>query len=95
MAYVLWEGDLKLLAAAFGLTQEQLLDGVPTLQSFSAMVKERPAATRTKTPDLAAAFVEHHAQWLHINSAIYWHVLPSLDITGAHMLSDMRASSLW
>ena len=91
MAYILWERDITLLAAAFGLGTEQLTDSVPTLQSYTAMLKERPATTRGKAEDVTAAFAMHHAQWLQFNTAIYWHVLPSLDITGAHMLSDMRA----
>ena len=90
-AYILWERDLKLLAAAFGLTTEQLMDSVPTLESYQQMMQSRPAVTRVKAADIAAAFNAHLKRWLQINCAIYWHVLPSLDIAGPHMLSDMRA----
>eukprot|EP00325_Prymnesiales_sp_UTEX-LB-985_P004857 CAMPEP_0174711658 /NCGR_PEP_ID=MMETSP1094-20130205/12908_1 /TAXON_ID=156173 /ORGANISM="Chrysochromulina brevifilum, Strain UTEX LB 985" /LENGTH=51 /DNA_ID=CAMNT_0015910625 /DNA_START=97 /DNA_END=249 /DNA_ORIENTATION=+ len=51
MAYVLWERDIKLLAAAFGLTLEQLLESVPTLESYHRMLQDRPAVTRVKSAD--------------------------------------------
>ena len=61
MAYILWERDITLLAAAFGLGTEQLTDSVPTLQSYTAMLKERPEKNVIEVTDKRGDFVLWHA----------------------------------
>ena len=91
MQHFLWEQSIVKLAAAFGLTPEHLLEDAPTLTSYTAQMAARPASTRAKVTVTEDMFNQHLLDWMAVNSAIYWHVLPSLDISGTHLLSDTRA----
>ena len=87
MQYVKWELDVALLAAAFGISKEHIVSGVPTLSAYQDMVKHRPG-TRTEARAIEVQYVEYRTKWQVINTAIYWHVRPSLVIDGVHFLAD-------
>ena len=89
MDWMLWEKDVVLLAAAFGILKEGLLESAPTLASFQSQLQV--AGTRATAAKIEVDFNAALARWQAVNTAIYWHVLASLKIEGAHFLSDMRA----
>ena len=90
MQYVKWEQDISLLAAAFGIPKAQLAEGVLSFSAYQEMLKQRPG-TRSETKAVEAQYVEYKARWQTVNTALYWHVRPSLDIDGVHFLADSRA----
>ena len=78
------------IAAAFGIPKAQLAEGVLSFSAYQEMLKQRPG-TRSETKAVEAQYVEYKARWQTVNTALYWHVRPSLDIDGVHFLADSRA----
>ena len=86
-----WKAGVRQLHAAFGVTESRLARAV---EYFSTL---RIVATSTGIDgpgaisiERAAVLDEQLAAWQRINTAIYWHVLPSDDISTAHKLHDQR-----
>ena len=90
LAYHKWWSAVRKLLAAFGLSAD-CVEGVapPELcvsseegvspSTPSSYDEWRPAGQRVLT-------VAERDAWLAVNTAIYWHLLPSLDIDGARVL---------
>ena len=89
-----WWSAVRKLLAAFDLPPDCIAEEAPgevcvpdvdsvTSPSSSPYQEWAPADTRVFT-------VAERDAWLACNTAIYWHVHPSLDIDGAHYLQDDR-----
>ena len=100
MSHFEWYDAVLKLATAFGLSPTDLTDALSadplSVSSFSpsapgcspmtAVVAVRSAGGRVTW--LAPAEL---ARWQAVNTALYWHVLPSLDLAGPSSLSDQHA----
>ena len=77
-----WRRGITLLCNAFGITTEQLYAHAPIPPKPTSQV-----VTRQEEAKFQAA-VNEYAQWVTIDTALYWHVLPSLDLRGVNMERD-------
>ena len=84
--YLEFESELLKLARMLGITMEQLLNRQPP-DVKAATVVTKSADEPARESELARLELAR-VHWLRINTAIYWHVLPMLDLAG-----DM--SSIW
>ena len=82
--FLQWRRDVHRLAQAFGLTIEQLSEPPPE-NAIPQLVKGEGVQTRT-----ASEQARIRQKWLSINTAIYWHVEPSLDLSGPDQARDVR-----
>ena len=90
--FVEWRRGVVQLAAALGVTEAQLNNMEPPI------VRSTPRATRQGEDPVKVEEMreqQHQSQtalahWQRINTAIYWHVLPSIDIRGVNMRRDRR-----
>ena len=88
-----WRRDVNRLLAAFGLQPSAVLEEQPQIHVASPPSRTYPN-TRIKTESdaadeqLVADQTDKVARWQRVNTAIYWHVLPSIEIDGAHFLDD-------
>ena len=91
-SYLKWWDAVKKLLAAFRLTPDALNEHPPlefNASSFDSSVSfgDSPSYVayepRVVTP-------EQREAWINVNTAIHWHVVPSLNIDGAHYLQDSR-----
>ena len=86
----LWshDGCAKCIAwrGAFGLSPDQLVEPAPSpyVNAQLDTVKAEPAVTRASN----AAYTESRQQWLNINTALYWHIEHSLDLSGPERVRD-------
>ena len=87
-AYTVWISAVRQLFAAYGLTLDQLSEDAPSLPS-STLARRSTSATGTE--DEAAAMTAKRMQWQAVNTAIYWHVRPSLIIAGPWHDKDLKA----
>ena len=80
------------LFAAFGLAPEAMQDKAPTIS-----VSPRSSSSSQDAPGDDAAGTAVAAQtaalsaWQRVNTALYWHIVPAVDITGPHYLEDLAA----
>jgi hypothetical protein len=103
LTYERWRQDVRNLVSAFGLAEADLLeDGPPSFANFarsasvsSPLVGKRLSYTEYDADGddaaLRAAYDAALARWYAVNTAIYWHVLPSLMIDDAYYLTDRCA----
>ena len=87
-AFFKWYSGINQLFAAYGLTMEQLNESVPSAQG--AQLKDRLRQTPEQAAATAASIRASINRWQRINTAIYWHVRPSLVITGPEFQKDTR-----
>ena len=98
MAYFKWHDAVLKLAAAFGLTPDELSDELVSDTLDSASSPSTPGyspfrsvvALRSADGALRRLTAEQLDHWKTVNTALYWHVLPSLNLDSAQLLSDMR-----
>ena len=78
------------LFAAFGLAPAEADSSPPTIALDASPHTRRSAAMRPADADVRpqAAVLE---RWQRVNTAIYWHLLPAVDISGPHYLDDLAA----
>ena len=100
MSHFEWYDAVLKLATAFGLSPTDLTDelladplcvssfspSAPGCSPMTAVVALRSADGRVQR--LAPANLE---RWQAVNTALYWHILPSLDLAGPSSLSDQHA----
>jgi hypothetical protein len=86
-----WKAGVRQLHAAFGVTESRLARAVEYFTSLR-IVATSPGIDSPGAMSMERATVldEQWAAWQRINTAIYWHVLPSLDISTARQLEDQR-----
>ena len=90
MQYHKWSAGIDELVAAFGLTAAELNENPPICTT------PLPRSARMSKSEVARLTAEHLAQldvrerWVRINTALYWHVLPSLSFDGPDYLKDHR-----
>ena len=77
--YLQWLSELKKLLAALDVTEDFCTSSPPTDPQLTAGI-------RTKA-ELTARAAERD-KWLAISTTIFWHVLPSLDLTGVTWQRD-------
>ena len=80
--YEQWHVDVTKLYAAFGTTLHQHATSQPVITPGSPPHIQQMAALRL-------------GEWQQINTAIYWHVLPTIDIDGPMYLRDTRIIGKW
>ena len=82
LAFSKWELALHLLLAAYGLSPQQLYDAPPINPLHADSTPTRAESDRRRAQATA------RSEWLAINTSIYWHVLPSLIISGLNEAMD-------
>jgi len=98
MAYFMWYDAVLKLVAAFGMTPDELNDELvsDTLDSVSSPSTpgyspfRGVVALRSADGSLRRLTAEELDHWKSVNTALYWHVLPSLNLDTAQKLSDVR-----
>ena len=85
-AYVQWKRQIGRLLQAFGLRWENISDSPP--QSITPSMVTRQQLRDQDEIDAAAAQLVNEANWKRINTAIYWHVEPSLIMSGLFAKQD-------
>ena len=80
------------LFAAYGLAPEALHDRAPSIRIISPASQAVLDGSRdgVTTATVADQKAELNA-WLRINTAMYWHILPALDISGPQYLEDLAS----
>ena len=84
-----FQRDAAALMAAFGLPPEAINDNAPTIRvsPSSASRNNARGATASDLPSLQSQ-LGHLAAWQRVNTALYWHLLPAIDLDGPHYLED-------
>ena len=77
--YLQWHSELKKLYAALDVTEDFI---------FSTPPADPKHAEGIRTKAEVAARAAERDEWLAINTTIFWHVLPSLDISGVTWQRD-------
>ena len=98
MAYFKWHDAILKLAAAFGLTPDELSDELVSESLNSVSSPSTPGyspfrdvvALRSADGTLRRLTTEELDHWKSVNTALYWRILPSLNLDSAQLLSDMR-----
>ena len=84
--------DLHRLLAAFGLTPAALEEEPPQIYVNSRSRPNRRNATADDDTDddatSVAAQTSQLTRWQRVNTAIYWHLVPAIEIDGTHYLED-------
>ena len=81
-AYEAWWRSVKQLLAAFGLEESDMSElpaAYSPLPSSPASPGARQSVSSSSPPP---AGLTRDEWWIMVNTAVYWHVLPSLDISG-------------
>ena len=81
--------DLRALLAAFGITEAQLTEEPPEPFDKASSIVTRQG-DEEKAVEAARAQEQQIDLWHSINTAIYWHALPALVLTGVHQPADER-----
>ena len=94
--YKKWERSLRELLAAFACTESMLAAGPPQVDSSSHDAMTLRSGEKIERDTTAhelqtAALVE----WQSVNTALYWHVKPSLLIDGPDFERDARKTDLY
>ena len=94
--YKKWERSLRELLAAFACTESMLAAGPPQVDSSSHDAMTLRSGEKIEVDTTAhelqtAALVE----WQSVNTALYWHVKPSLLIDGPDFERDARKTDLY
>jgi hypothetical protein len=90
--FLSWKSGVRQLHAAFGVTDVQLAAAVQyysKLRNIDTSTETDGPSTRASV-ERAAVHDNQWAAWQRINTAIYWHVLPSVNVETAHKLRDQR-----
>ena len=87
-----FQRDALALLAAFGLPPEAVNEEPPAIRvspssSSSASRNNSVGAAAGDVPSLQAQ-QDHLAAWQRVNTALYWHLLPAIDLDGPHYLED-------
>ena len=84
-----FQRDAAALMAAFGLPPEAVHDNAPTIRvsPSSASRNNARGAAASDLPSLQSQ-LGHLAAWQRVNTALYWHLLPAIDLDGPHYLED-------
>jgi hypothetical protein len=84
-----FQRDAAALMAAFGLPPEAVHDNAPTIRvsPSSASRNNARGATASDVPSLQSQ-LGRLAAWQCVNTALYWHLLPAIDLDGPHYLED-------
>ena len=88
-AYELWLVSIHQLLAAFGLTMEQLHEETPDNPLFDDSLV-RTKSDHHAARDDHAALVAARDAWLLVDTSVYWHVRPSIDVAGPDLQKDTR-----
>ena len=99
LKYEKWWRAVQSLLNAFDITVERLGEQPPVNPSIATA----SIITRSKDEEEARAAEEQrsleHAHaldvWQRYNTAVYWHVLPSLIVDGVHERSDLATRLIW
>ena len=87
-----WWRSVQSLLNALDITVERLSEQPPTSPSakMSIVTRSSDEAEARAAEELAAQEHAHELdRWQRYNTALYWHVLPSLVIDGVHERSDL------
>ena len=82
---------MRRLLAAFDLTESELISAVA--QCRAILSGARPPVFSADPVEAAAQALlleRAIAKWQAINTAVFWHVLASIDLKSQHTLRDMR-----
>ena len=87
----LWKAGVRRLLAAFDLSEPELVHAVAQCRAILTganppVFSDDPAEAAEQAGLLEAAI----SQWQAINTAVFWHVLASVDLQSSHTLTDMR-----
>ena len=90
-----WWSAVRKLLAAYGLSPDSIYDEVPVESGASAHVSPLSPSPYTEYAPGgggggAGVTADERDAWLDVNTSLYWHVHPSVDIDGAHFLQDDR-----
>ena len=87
-----WKAGVRRLHAAFGVTESQLAHAVQYFSNlrYGAISLDIDEPGLHASIERAAALDEQWGAWQRINTAIYWHILPSVEVSTAHAQHDQR-----
>ena len=74
------------MARAFGVSPDQLHDPAPSPFHNTQLVNIKAEPAHTRASD--AAYADWRRQWLDVNTALYWHIEHSLDLSGPERVRD-------
>ena len=94
MSFHKWWSAVRKLLAAYGLPPDSVDEEPPSEHCVSSEVAAGPASPSSYeewAPEggRRLTVVERDA-WVAVNTSLYWHLHPSVDIEGAHFLQDDR-----
>ena len=77
------------LFAAFGLAPEAMQEQAPSIRVHPHSSSSSASADKAGGVDAVAEQTAALHAWQRVNTALYWHLVPAIDITGAHCLEDL------
>ena len=77
------------LFAAFGLAPEAMQEKAPTIHVNPHSSDSAAGKAGGAVPDVVAAQTAALHRWQRVNTAMYWHIVPAVDITGPQYLEDL------
>jgi hypothetical protein len=89
----LWKAGIRRLLAAYDLSETELVEGVT--QCRNLLSGATPVIFPQDTDEAlaqAAQLDTYIEQWKSINTAVFWHVLSSVDMVSSYSLTDMPSS---
>ena len=101
-AYPLWKAGVRRLLGAFGLDPDELHRAMAVYKRLSSMSRYADADDDASLALAPTALAEAErldaaaTEWQALNTAVFWHVLPSLDlITSPHPADTRKVESLY
>ena len=87
-----FQRDALALLAAFGLPPEAVNEGAPAIHvSPSSSSHNTRGSTGDPAGDAGESLGSQQARleaWQRVNTALYWHLLPAIDLDGPHYFED-------
>ena len=77
------------LFAAFGLAPEAMQEKAPTIRINPHSSDSAAGKPGGDVPDVVAAQTAALHHWQRVNTALYWHIVPAVDIAGPQYLEDL------
>ena len=93
-AHLQWWSGVRQLLAALSLTEDQIDEHPPSVPAIDTLITgygggvTRSARARAVRERMAA--IDALEAWQRVNTALYWHLRPSLLLTGPDALNDTR-----
>ena len=91
-AFHRWRSSVSQLIAALDMSEDMVYEGPPPVLSLEELLSQhgrgRASFALAVTERLSA--IDRLEAWQRINTALYWHLRPSLLLTGSDIITDTR-----